>query len=272
MQLREKTSQEGRTPIRWHTLARVAENELNGTGWDPGGQVTRVQPSSRGLLISSRTHEDPYNPLKTHALTVSFCFSFSFLSCVDKSNKGGRVCSVWQLNVESILVRKSSHLGSWSHGHMVTWSHGIHHQEATVDECKLSLSSISIYSPGCLPGGGATCGVCFFSPQQNQDNLLTGRPTGPPPRQITGLSGWQLSVPRQCPQALKPTCLCSTTSKRIEKRQTEEPIYSHLSLSPWSTKCLQLCRNSLHLKMDIKKQGRPIFILNMKLIFLISVT
>lgn len=197
------------------------------------------------------TREDPYNPLKTHMLTVPFCFSFSFLSCANKSNKRGRVCLGWQLKVESFLVRKSSHLRSWSHGHTVTWSHGMHYQEATVDECKLSLSSVSLYSPGCQPGSGATHGVCFFSPQQNQDNLLTGRPTGSPPRQITVPSSWQLSVPWQCPQALKPTCLCSTTSKRIEKRQTEEPIYYHLSLSPWSTICLQLC--SLHLKMEIKK-------------------
>lgn len=137
---------------------------------------------------------------------------------------------------------------------LVTWPHGMHYQEATVDQRKLSLSSISLYSPGCQPGGGATCGVCFFSPQQNQDSLLTGRPTGPPPRQITVLSSGQLSVPWQCPQALKPTCLCSTTSKRTEMRQIEEPLYSHLNLSPWSTMCLlYLCRNSLHLQTEMKK-------------------
>lgn len=166
------------------------------------------------------THEGPYNPLKTQALTEPFCFSFSFLSCADKSNKGGRVCSSWQLKVESILVRKSSHLRSWSHGHMVTWCTL---SGSNSGWTKLSLSSISLYSPGCQPGGGATCCVCFFSPRQNQDNLLTGRPRGPPPRQITALSSWQLSVPWQCPQALKPTCLCSTTSKRTEKRQLRNP-------------------------------------------------
>lgn len=159
------------------------------------------------------THEDPYNPLKTHELTVPFCFSFSFLSCADKSNKG-----LFWLTAQGRVhpgekIKPPEELVTWSHGHMITRSHGIHYQEATVDESKLSLSFVSLYSLGCQPGSGATCGVCFFFPQQNQDNLQTGRPTGPPPRQFTVLSSGQLSVSWQCPQALKPTCLCSTTSK-----------------------------------------------------------
>lgn len=77
-------------------------------------EATRVQPSSGGPFVN-----DPWGFLQPSENTRPFCFSFSFLSCADKSNKGGRVCSRWQLKLESILVRKSSHLRIWSHGHMV---------------------------------------------------------------------------------------------------------------------------------------------------------
>lgn len=155
---------------------------------------------------------------------------------------------------------------------MITWSHGIHYQEATVDESKLSLSSVSLYSLGCQPGSGATCGVCFFFPQQNQDNLLTGRPTGPPPRQFMVLSSWQLSVPWQCPQALKPTCLCSTTSKDWNETNRGTIIFPFEFVTLEHNVSPPTLQNSLHLQMEIKKYGRPIFILNMRLIFLVSVT